>query len=454
MKHVLKTCCVFLVLIAMCATLIGCGSTANPDGPTIAPDSKIVPEGSVKFTCSISKLVEQEAADAFVEAFEKKYPDVKVTKDYNPGNIAARISSGEIGDVFQLNETEAYNYAITQKALLPLNQFIDPLDIDTSAVYTGILALGQVEGQLYMVPKDYNHIVMIYNKTALNAENLAAPEDGWTWEQFKDYCTKLTKKDPNDDNLYTQVGGNLNYTWDPVYVSFLEGWGGKWYDTAEKKITLTDEKVRQGIEELLTFAKSGAIKPEGQNDMSAYAGLTEENYVFRTMVYPNIVSYGQSYDSLNLEWDVVSFPALPTHKVGTGASGFGVYRYTKNPNAAAALALFFFTEEGQTAYHGATGGSVPLVKELSDAGFWRYEKSAGTEADWSGKNFNAFVSFPEADTVGRVNCVMPARVANVITSSWSGMVSEYFNSGDYINALTNMETTANETWQRIIASLD
>lgn len=454
MNRNLKTFCVFFLLIIMCSTMIGCDDIRDPAGPTIEPDSELVVEGNIKFTCSISKLVEQEAADAFIKAYNDVYPNVNVTRDYNPGNIAARIASGEIGDVFWFLEMETYNYAVAQKALLPLNQFIAPLKVDTSAVYTGILALGQVEGQFYMVPRDYTHIAMIYNKTALNAENLAAPENGWTWEQFKEYCTKLTKKDPNNDNLYTQVGGQLLYSsWDPVYISFLEGWGGKWFDTQEKKISLTDEKVRKGIDELLTFAKTGAIMPEGQGDLSAYAGLSPENYVFRTMVYPDIVSMGQSYDNLGLEWDIVTWPKFPTHKVGTGASGFGVYKYTKNANAAAALALFFFTPEGQTAYHSSTGGSVPLVKELSDAGFWRYEDSAGTEEDWSQKNYDAFVAFPEADTVGRVNCVIPSQVASVITGNWGGMLVSYFNDGDYINALTKIEEAANQTWQKILASL-
>lgn len=448
MKTVLKNTCVFLILGAMCIALFGCQKNNNLNAPTIPPKSELVVNGSVKFTCSISKLVEEEAADAFVEAFNTQYPDVAVRKDYSPGNIPARIASGEIGDVFWFLEMETYNYAVSQKALLPLNQFIDPLDIDTSEVYTGILALGQVEGQLYMVPRDYTHIALIYNKTALNAANLEAPKDGWTWEEFKEYCTKLTMK---SGDIYTQVGADLLYSaWDPVYISFLEGWGGKWFDTEEKKISLTDEKVRKGIEELLSFASTGAIRPEGKSDMSAYTGLIPENYVFRTMVYPDIVSMGQSYDDLELEWDIVSWPKFPTHKVGTGASGFGVYRYTQNPNAAAALALFFFDEDGQQAYHGSTGGSVPLVKSLSDAGFWRYESSAGTEFDWSQKNYDAFISFPEADTVGRVNCVMPARVAAVITGGWGGVLMSYFNEGDYMNPLTKLEETANQTWQRIL----
>lgn len=451
MKYIFKTCCVFVLLLTISISVLGCNNNSGALEPTIEPDSKIVPNGNVKFTCNISQLEEEAAADAFVSAFQEKYPDVVVTKDYNPGNVAARIASGEIGDVFWFLERETYNYAVSQKALLPLNQFIEPLGIDTSSVYTGILALGQVEGQLYMVPRDYTHIALIYNKTALVEAGLAAPEDGWTWEEFKRYCQKLTLKDPNDSSKYKQVGGMLLYSsWDPVYISFLEGWGGKWFDTEEKKISLTDEKVRQGIEELLNLAKEGYIMPEGKGDMSAYSGLSDVNYVFRTMVYPDLVSMGKTYDNLDLEWDVVSWPKFPTHKVGTGASGFGVYKYTKNPNAAAALALFFFSEKGQTAYHGTTGGSVPLVKELSDAGFWRYEDSAGTDHDWSQKNYDAFISFPEADTVGRVNCVIPAKVASVITGSWGGMLVRYFNEGDYINALTEMEEQANQTWKKIL----
>lgn len=449
MKHVIKTCCLILVIAMACTALFACGS--NPNGPTLPPDSDVAVEGNVKFTCAVTKLSDQKAADAFISAFQEKYPKVSVTKDYNPGNIAARIASGEIGDVFAFSEVECYNYAITQKSLMSLNQYIEPLGIDTSSVYSGVLALGQVEGELYMVPKDYNHVVLMYNKTALKEAGLADPQDGWTWDKFKQYATKLTLTDPNDSSMYTQCGGKLNYTWDPVYVPFLEGWGGKWVDTENKTISLTTDEVRKGIDELLNLAKTGAICPEGGNT-EAYANLVEENYVFRSMVYPNITSYGASYDALNLEWDFVSFPAFPTHKVGTGCSGFGVYKYTSNPNAAAALALFFFTAEGQRAYNGNEGGSVPLVKELSDEGFWRYTTPTNTGADWSGKNYDAFVSFPEADTVGRVNCKMPAKVAAVITGGWSDVISEFFNTGSYMDALTTLEKSANDTWTRLIKS--
>ena len=79
---------------------------------------------------------------------------------------------------------------------------------------------------------------------------------------------------------------------------------------------------------------------------------------------------------------------FPIPKVGTGSSGFGVYNRTKRPDTAAAL-LFFFTEEGQKAYNGQTGGSVPLMRTLANDDFWH-----GKGTEWEGRTLTRFRSIP------------------------------------------------------------
>ena len=449
----------FFVGILLCAAILfslsGCGRMGRQDLAieTIRPDSEITVEGSVKFTYNISTLVEQEAADAFVNAFQDAYPAVSVIKDYNPGNIAARIASGEIGDVFWFTGPETYNYAVTQKCLLPLNQFIEPLHVDTSKVFTGIMQIGMVEGQLYMVPKDYNHIVLLYNRTALREANLADPEPGWTWDTFKQYCTATTKVDPNDNRHFTQIGAQFQLGWSPCFVPVLEGWGGTWVDTENKYVSLTNDKVREGIEEVLSFANTGAMVKDGWEDQGAYDNLNSLSYVFTAVCYPMVQSLATAYDDAGIDWDFCDYPAFPNHVVGTGCNGFAVYRYTRNPNAAAALALFFFSKDGQYAFHSNAGGSVPLVKELAEDDFWRGHGATKEGMDWSSKNYEAFITFPEADINGEVNCRMPVRVAQAVYGGWNNVLSGYYNNGDYLDQLTFTETQANDIWKSILRTM-
>ena len=138
--------------------------------------------------------------------------------------------------------------------------------------------------------------------------------------------------------------------------------------------------------------KGDVITYTGQKAQS-YAKLSDLDYVFRTFGDLQwITAYGNSYDNANIDWDFCSFPAFPTHKVGAGATGYVVYNRTRNVDTAATFALFFLTEEGQRAYHSATGGNVPLLKSLANEDFWRFQGSP-----WSEKNFDAFVSYPEAN---------------------------------------------------------
>ena len=75
------------------------------------------------------------------------------------------------------------------------------------------------------------------------------------------------------------------------------------------------------------------------------------------------------------------------------------------------MALFFLTEEGQRAYHSAPGENVPLLKSLANEDFWRFPISS---KGWSEKNFDAFVSYPDASTPVSVISRAPAEIADIL----------------------------------------
>lgn len=443
MKKYFKSAVVVLLALIMTFSIVACSKPGivSQEDLDIAIE-KGVAEGEVTFTYEPAATSSdyRAAADRFVSAFEKKYTDVKVNRDYSPTSDT-RIASADIGDVFYFAETQTYKYAVTDKALLPLDGFVEKFDINLSDVYGGIYALGLVNGRLYFVPRDYNHIALIYNKTAVEEAGASAsvkPE--WTWAEFQTLCEQL-----NGDDYYPIA---LNLAYSPVYTAFFEAYTyrNSWCSTSDKKITFIDEegKILRAVKEALDLAKKDYAKMAGVNDSAE--GFSGKEAIFSTCVYPGVQSEGRGYDNKGVEWDLINMPLFENPSFGCGSSGVGVFSRTQNVTAAAALALFFFTPEGQMAFNAGQGGSVPLLKSLDESGFdaWKYPD----DAEWSTKNWDAFVYKADtASTPGQVNCRMPIEVAEAINSQITSILkNDISGTTSYLDGFTALEQRCNEIW--------
>ena len=445
---------IILIMSVLLLSAAACNRKGPPKSGILTDDYELTIEGEVVFTISNESGAASEAAAprAFADAFMRKYPEVKVTVDEAHRNTyATRISTGEIGDVFWVDENDANNYKKNHNALLMLDYYMDKLNIDRQNIYSGALVGGMIDGRLYMVPRNLGQQVLIYNKDALTQANIEIPSGGtaMTWDEFKDICRRVTL---SENDTYTQVGAGFKLWWSPVWQAFAEGWGGQWVNTIEKRVTfVSDPNVMAGINEMFDACNEGWMKDDviqytGAN-AARYSQISDLDYVFRTFGDMQwITRYGNAYDNANIAWDFCSVPAFPTHKVGTGATGYVVYNRTRNPDTAAALALFFLTEEGQTAYHSTSGGNVPLLKSLSEENFWRMP---GT--DWSDKNFDAFVSYPDASTPATVITRAPSEIAEILSDN--NMINAF---GRIINGtasvedvFADLETRCNETWSKL-----
>ncbi|MBR5059279.1 MAG: carbohydrate ABC transporter substrate-binding protein [Clostridia bacterium] len=458
----------FLLMLAAVLSLAvsGCRNYVVQTG-TLDEGYIPTPSGKIKlqYTMTVTEA-EKRSINDWISVFNKKYDDVTVNVEFNVSRQAleAQISSKTVGDVFFLDETQVYNYAIVQKALMQLDYYVEAYGIDLANIFSAIMNMGVCEGKLYMVLRDYNHMLLHYNRDLIRAANLTDPveleaQGEWTWETFKEYCRMLTTEEGSEDKV---VGASLELGYAPISVMFLEGWGGKYYDTAQKKVYFkTDERVLQGINEMIgvvdenivnyipceqtgTGARGVNTSSQARRDFSGYRSA------FASLVFPSFGSIGKQYESKGIDWDIVSMPATPTHKVGTGATGFCVFNGTKYADAAAALALSLYTEEGQRAYNGQEGGSVPNVRSLADESFWRVPFTDNRDDPVSGKNYYAFISFPEADTYGRIECVLPPEIAKIVTGTLQNIVPDVINgtiSAD--SALEKLEREANDMWETL-----
>ncbi len=449
MKKYIKSVSVILLVLLMTFSIVACKGT-----PPVVTQEKLdeaiesgVVEGDVTFTYHLGgghTKNDEAAAERFVTAFEKKYKDVSVERDFTAISDA-RISSAEIGDVFYFSEDKAYKYAVTDQALLPLDAFIDKFGINQADVYSGIYSLGLIDGQLYFVARDYNHIALIYNKTAVAEVGLTSSiKETWTWTEFQQIAEQLC-----NESYYAM---DLNLSWSPVYTAFFEAYAGRtaWCSTSDKKITFIDEdgKILQAIDEALELARKDYVKLLGINDSSE--ALSGKDPIFSTVVYPSAQAMAKTYDTQGIEWDLINMPLFEIPSFGCGSSGVGVYKRTQNVTAAAALALFFFTPEGQEAFNSGSGGSVPLLKSLDDNGFdaWKFTD----DPNWGAKNWDAFVFMADtASTPGQVNCRMPIDIAEIIDGQISTILkNDLAGTTDYTDGFSALETQCNELWSKLV----
>ncbi len=445
-KVIVKTLALLLAIFTVFG-MAACNSTKVQDGivdTSKVPDAK----GKIKFSYTANTEAQENAANAFIDAFNVQFPKVTVERDYDYAISQApnRIASGDIGDVFYMAESDVYNFAVTHKALMDLSYYMTAYKIDRSDIYQGIFAAGMLENGIYYVARDFNQMIMVYNKDQVTAKNASDyVQDGWTWTTFlEDVCPLVT-----GDGYYA---AQINLAYDPVFVPLLSAEVGKneWYDTVAGKINLTDEGTAKLIESLI-FAYNSGYVDLGLGDRSMFNDMKP---VFRQCVYLQAESFGKEYDQDFIDWDMIHVPLvegkIANSAFGCGSSGVGVFNRTKNPDAAAAFALFFYTQEGQTAFNGQTGGSVPVLASLKNAAFWQHADD--TENGWSEKNWAANIyRANDFAVIGQLQCILPTDVADTLEEEWGKKMAQVVNGELQLDkALADLETLANEKWQTLM----
>lgn len=446
MKKIVKRAIVLFIVTLTLFGMVACNQAPIVNVTNVNADYDVNVSGEITWTFNVSNAFAKRAATSFIKAFESAYPNASVKLDSSDSS-ATRVNGGTIGDVFYFAETQIYEYAVTCNGLMPLEGYVAALDLDLSDVYMGIYELGKIDGRLYYVSRDYNAICFTYNVDKLKEYNLATMvKNDWAWSDLLEISKTVTEATSETNEKF--YGANIDLTYSPVYVTFFESAvGGTWCDTEEKKITFIDEDGRtlQAMQECIDAALAGYINP-------GTSTKTQGTPVFKYCVHPQVLSAGKDYDAAGVDWDIVAFPGFgengQNRGFGCGSSGFGVYNRTRNKDTAAAFALFFYTEEGQRAYNGQPGASVPVVGSLKEDSSWRYPD----EADWVNKNWDAFVFEAQtASIVGQVVCRMPYEIATKINTEMAKIIPKVMaGSVSLENAFTELQTTCNDLWSTLV----
>ncbi|MBS4202582.1 ABC transporter substrate-binding protein [Lederbergia citrea] len=175
--------------------LSGCSSNSSSNGGPSSTEKGKASGGKAENTLRFATWDSGEALkiqEDIAKKFEEQNPGVKVQVEaYGDGfdqKLAASFGAKNPPDVMYM-----WNFPAYYQSLEPLDSFVmKDSDINMDDFYQGLFNYSSVDGELYGMPAGFTTMVMYYNKKLFDEANIPYPQDGWTWNDFKEIAAKLS----------------------------------------------------------------------------------------------------------------------------------------------------------------------------------------------------------------------------------------------------------------------
>ena len=365
------------------------------------------------------------AINAFVSSFNEKYPNIEVELvpiggDYSSNvlNLARSAASlnrpEEMYDVFWLAQDYVSSF-YQSDVLYPLGK-IDEADtnFDTSDIVELALDVSSVNDTLYMMPRDYNQVVMYYNKDVFDAVDMPYPTDGMTRTEFVEMLEELqTRISTSTAKIgYGQYYRDMdflvdsNVCWDSMIWPLLKSFGAEIVNE-NGEVVFDSENTSEALAFWKDLIQKGYACSIAQGKSASGTQFRMQNaalffHVRATLT--DILTADPDKEVLGVQnIGVVAIPDFSDgeseYYVGAGSSGYAMYSNTVHPTEAWLFLKHIVSVEGQQAFS-ETGNCVPVLKTLlnDENAAWRTWSEETIGSDF---NNDAFIYKIEGGTTTR-----------------------------------------------------
>lgn len=254
------------VSLAAVVALAGCATSSPQTNSTSSssPSSSSSGAASVQqenitfawWTTPIrTKMTEQAIA-----LFEKKYPNIHVTSEYEPWNgywtkLATQAAGGALPDVMQMDASYLNQY-VSNGSLMNLTK----TSINTSGLSPDVVDMGKVNGKLYAVPVAINTFCEIVNPAILKKAGISFnPNKSYTWDQFANILIEVHKKLPN-------VYGSTDDIWQGAPLAYwARSHGESLFSANGKSIAISEKTLAAWFQYWLNLQNKGGVEPAQAN---------------------------------------------------------------------------------------------------------------------------------------------------------------------------------------------
>ncbi len=348
----MKKIALFVVLIAA-LVLAGCGGQAK--GPvTISFMAWGAPE---------ELAVWQQIVNDFQAANPNINVNVEVTDwDSYWTKLQTLLAAGTPPDVFAMDAPLYLDYQ-SRGQLLNLQPYIDKNPGMLDGFYPVTLEAYKLPDGYYGMPRDFQTIVLFYNKDMFDAAGQAYPTAEWTYDDLRAAAKALTI-DNNADGTIEQYGFATDL-WD-MELSWSEAiwsWGGEVINADHTQTLLGEPAARQAWQFFYDMMWTDHSIPDPNTSGEYGQDLFQAGVAAMTSIGHWAVP---GYATVEFKWDVAPLPTAPGggRVTSVNSAGFVAAKDSKNPDAAWEFIKYCLSEAGQTRLT-ELGLAIPVLKSVA-----------------------------------------------------------------------------------------
>jgi multiple sugar transport system substrate-binding protein len=319
---------------------------------------------------------EGEVWNQIARAFEAANPDIKIDVQLSDWDsywekLRVTVAGGTPPDVFAMSPPLYLDWQ-SRDVLLNLQPWIDNDPAMLEGVYPVTLQAYQTPEGYFGLPRDFQTIVLYYNKAMFEAAGLAYPTDEWTWDDLRSAAKALTL-DSDGDGRADQWGFTADtYGPEALIAPLVRSHGGELVDVAAGKTLLDSEGAGAGLAVIGGLYADGSMPNEQQVESLGWDPFLAGAAAMTLSGHWSV----PDYSALPFAWDIAPIPKGPQGRVTTtNSAGFVVSKDTRSPDAAVAFVKFATGVEGQT-LAATIGLAVPIREAVARSDAYLGQKSA------------------------------------------------------------------------------
>jgi multiple sugar transport system substrate-binding protein len=345
----------FMLLLIASLLMPACGSKPAAQGP--------VEITFMMWGAPEELAVWQEVVDDFHEA----NPHITVKVDVSDWDsywtkLNTLIAGGTPPDVFAMDAPLYLDWQ-SRGALLNLQPYIDANPGFLDGIYPQTLTAYTTPDGYFGLPRDFQTIVLFYNKDMFDAAGVAYPTADWTYDDLMATAKKLTL-DKDGDGKIDQYG-IWSDTWDMELLWSEAIWanGGEIISEDHSKTLIGEGGARDAWAFIDSLYKAGVMPTPTTSTEFGNDLFQSKTAAMTTIGHWAVPGYVQA----GINFDVVPMPKGPAGQAtSVNSAGFVVSKDSKHADAAFEFIKFAMGESGQTKL-AQLGFAIPVLKSVAQS---------------------------------------------------------------------------------------